>query len=142
MAKVFLKLADETAENGKLAKQGLRLNSAISLLQAGSFTEAYFVSWTLIETALGREFEQVLNDLGRSNTEISKLNWTASHQIEFLNAVDRLSNPVRRQLHVLRRRRNDIVHKLYDATREEAKEAFTESNADTKQYKLTARVLA
>ena len=53
------------------------------------------------------------------------MDWTASQQIDLLIAVGNLPTTLGKQIHKLRKRRNDIIHDLQEATRQEAVDCIT-----------------
>jgi hypothetical protein len=115
----LLALADQCSGDRDQAAASLRLLSAGTLFRRESYTEAFVTAWSLIETSIARDFKTLWASQGRSKTSIRELDWTASQQIDLLLAVGILDRRLGEQIHALRKRRNDIVHELADATKEE-----------------------
>jgi len=117
-----LAIADTCATDPKFKELSLRYFDASSLNYGESFTEAFVVAWSLIECYLQSAFNAIWGSVGYSNSRIKEMagDWTASHGIDLLVAVVRLSLDEAKELHGLRKLRNKIVHDLRDATQEDA----------------------
>ncbi len=115
----LLDLADRCARDHDQAAASLRLLSALTLFNRQFWTEAFVTAWTLIETSIERDFEAFWLQRGRSKTAIGEMDWKVSEQIDLLIAVGKLDPTLGKQIHSLRKRRNAIVHKLAEATRQE-----------------------
>jgi hypothetical protein len=87
------------------------------------------VAWSLIESYLQSAFNAIWGSVGYSNSRIKEMagDWTASHGIDLLVAVGRLSLDEAKELHGLRKLRNKIVHDLRDATQEDATRCLTKA---------------
>ena len=116
--------ADSCALDQRLAIQSLRLNSAVTLLANGVHTEAFVTAWTLAETALQFEFVTFWISEGRSKRAIKDMDWTVSQQTDLLMAVGRIDSKLGARIHRLRKKRNDIVHDLLEATSQETSECI------------------
>ncbi len=112
-------VADQCAQNQNYSKEAARLLSARTLLEQGSYTEAFVMGWSLIETSLERDFRAFWQGQGRSKSAIRDMDWTAAQQIDLLQAVGEINSADARRIHELRRKRNGIVHDLRDADRQE-----------------------
>jgi hypothetical protein len=111
----LLDLADRCARDHDMAVASLRLLSAVTLHYRQFYTEAFVTGWSLIETAIERDFEAFWLEWGRSRTAVEEMDWTASQKIDFMMAVGGLDRVLGEQIHRLRKRRNAIVHDLTDA---------------------------
>lgn len=127
----FLELADRCVKDHDLAVASLRLLSAVTLYRRQVYTEAFVTGWSLIETAIERDFEAFWLGRGRSKTAVGEMDWTASQKIDLMIAVGGLDPALGEQIHGLRKRRNAIVHELTDATEEEALDCINVASAMT-----------
>jgi len=116
----MLDLAHRCAREHGMAVASLRLLSAVTLHYRQFYTEAFVTGWSLIETAIERDFERFWLGRGRSKTAVGNMDWTASQKIDLMIAVGSLDQAAGERIHGLRKRRNAIVHELRDATKEEA----------------------
>lgn len=78
----------------------------------------------LIETFLGKIWEEYVNTLNRPNQEEKSLkdhrSWTTYHYIEVLSTVGIMQPKVRVLLHKLRKKRNQIVHEKGQVNQDES----------------------
>lgn len=126
-AKRALAIADTCATDPRLKELSLRYFDASSLNYRESFTEAFVVAWSLIESYLQSGFNGIWGGVGYSKNRIKEMagDWTASHDIDLLAAVGRLPLGEAKELHGLRKLRNKIVHDLYEATQEDAAQCLS-----------------
>jgi len=121
-----LEVASALAADKKQSALALRLLSARTLFWREHFTEAFVMAWTLIETALGRKFEDFWIESGRGRTRVRDMerDWTANLQIDLLLAAGRIPAERAETLHRLRKHRNDIIHDLADSNDALVRECF------------------
>lgn len=127
----LLDLADRCVRDHDLAVASLRLLSAVTLHYRQFYTEAFVTGWTLVETAIQRDFEAFWLGRGRSKTAVREMDWRASQKIDLMIVVGSLDPALGEQIHGLRKRRNAIVHDLTDATEEEALDCVSVASAMT-----------
>jgi hypothetical protein len=110
-------VAKKLSQDLKTRALALRLLSALTLHSREHYTESFITAWKMIETSVGRDFESFWLTLGRSKRRIheTERDWTANLQIELLRAGGVLSASLCDELHMLRKHRNDIVHKLVES---------------------------
>jgi len=127
----LLDLADRCVRDHDMAVASLRLLSAVTLHYRQFYTEAFVTGWSLVETAIERDFEAFWLERGRSKTAVGDMDWTASQKIDLMIAVGGLDSVLGEQIHRLRKRRNAIVHDLTDAAEDEARECTSVAAALT-----------
>jgi len=121
----LLDLADRCVRHDDMAVASLRLLSALTLHYRQFYTEAFVTAWSLVETAIERDFEAFWLERGRSKKAVREMDWRASQKIDLMIAVGGLDSALGEQIHRQRKRRNAIVHDLRDATEEEARECIS-----------------
>lgn len=121
-----LTVADACATDERLRELALRFFDAVTLEENENHTEAFVVGWSLIETHIQSIFVRIWSRLGFSAARIKDMarDWTASHNIDLLVAVGEIEPKEAADLHVLRRKRNKIVHELQGATEQDARDCL------------------
>ena len=122
VASEALLVADNCASDLRLREFSLRSFDAVTLATRESYTEAFVVGWSVIESHLQSVFNETWAAVGLSNNRIKEMegDWTASHNIDLLLAVGRVTPKDAADLHRLRKKRNKIVHDLHEAAKEDA----------------------
>lgn len=126
-AEIILLSAAETARSPYLGGRALRLFDAQTLAQRNHHTEAFIVSWSLVEDWIARAFEQFWRARGRSNRRIrdDAPVWTAKQRLDLLVAAQSIDDERSDLLDRLRKKRNAIVHRLEKASAADADECLS-----------------
>jgi hypothetical protein len=128
-AQQVLDVADVCQRDSHIAVASLRLAHAETSLRRGQTTEAFIMAWSLIESHYSRVFEDTWLRFGRSRSDIKKMDWASSQEIDMLIATGALTVTVGADIHRLRKLRNNLVHRLQNATRAQANECLKAARA-------------
>ena len=118
VAAASIEQANICSRTSKLWTSSLRTYDASTLFRRGSFTEAFLVGWTLIESVIQKDFDAYWGSRGRSRSDIKDMDsdWKVSQKIDLLYAVGAVEAADFRELHRLRKIRNKIVHEMKEAS--------------------------
>lgn len=118
VASEAIEQANNCSGSSKLWTSSLRTYDALTLFRRGSFTEAFLVGWTLLESVIQKGFDAYWSGRGRSRSEIKDMDsdWKVSQKIDLLYAVGDVETVDYGELHRLRKIRNKIVHEMKEAS--------------------------
>jgi len=133
VAEGVLTVADQCASNEGLRELSLRHFDAVTLAIRENYSEAFVVGWSLIESYLQSGFSKIWIDAGLAKGRIREMtrDWTSSQKIDLLLSNGAITKGDSDVLHGLRRTRNNIVHDLRQATKEETEGCLEKAEALT-----------
>jgi hypothetical protein len=100
------------------------LFDGFTLEYKGAYSAAYLYAWMMIETFLGKIWNEYVDSSNRSTKDKKTLKdhnrWTTYQHIEMLSAVNKMNAATRDLMHKLRHKRNSIVHDRHEVNQGEA----------------------
>ena len=114
MMEQTIQFADDVLSNQDIHMDLILLFDGFTLYYKGAYTAAYLYGWMMIETFVGKIWDNYIESINRSRKDKDTLKdnnrWTTYHHIEMLSMVNKMNDGARDLLHKLRRKRNSIVH--------------------------------
>lgn len=109
-----IQFADSVLSNQDLHMDLILLFDGFTLYYKGAYTAAYLYGWMMIETFIGKIWDNYIESINRSRSDKNTLKdnnrWTTYHHVEMLSVVNKMDDGARDLLHKLRKKRNSIVH--------------------------------
>jgi len=120
----ILNTSYEYSKNYELSNELILLAQGWSLFSNDSLNATFLYGWMLIETLLDKMWRHYIATLQRTSDEKDDLkshrNWSAYQQIEAMSFIGKMNDKTRKLLTYLRKKRNAIIHDMYQVTREES----------------------
>jgi hypothetical protein len=122
--KQTINFANSVLSNKDIHIDLILLFDGFTLHYKEAHTAAYLYGWMMIETFLGKIWNEYVDSMNRSSKDKVSLKehrtWTTHHHIEMLSAVNKMDDKTRNLLHKLRQKRNSIIHDRKDIGEKEA----------------------
>lgn len=122
--KEIFRLAGELTADPASTTVLLMLLEGYTHLQNAEYTQAFLMTWVVVEKWLDTLWEDLVKEKGimgkRKQKLIESMLWTTDTILETLNLVGKLSNDAYKQVANLKKKRNSILHNGVRATKEEA----------------------
>jgi hypothetical protein len=128
MMEQTINFADKVLSNKDLYMDLVLLFDGLTLKYRGAYTAAYLYSWMMIETFLGKIWNEYVDSMDRSRRDKASLKdhnrWTTYHHIEMLSAVSKMDDATRDLMHRLRQKRNSIIHERRQVSESDARDCL------------------
>jgi hypothetical protein len=125
MMEQTIQFADGVLSNQDLHMDLILLFDGFTLYYKGAYTAAYLYGWMMIETFVGKIWDNYIESINRSRRDKHTLKdnnrWTTYHHVEMLSVVNKMDDRARDLLYKLRQKRNSIVHDRREVNESDAR---------------------